>query len=157
VVNQDVPDALITLDPDAPAASAVFDQANNVWTTTIPFDLHDHAFLTGIPWIVPPAGLPADIGPVTWCGTFSSDVDELNTAWRWAAAAYSSFTSNEALLAVQPMNAVFDGPGDHGDRAGTPENYKDFVIPGARGEGGKNYTGTPTVSSFVEWKPMNWK
>ncbi|MBV9144423.1 MAG: hypothetical protein JO065_00810, partial [Acidobacteria bacterium] len=27
------------------------------------------------------------------------------------------------------------------DKAGTPENYKQYVIGGARGGGGKNYTG----------------
>jgi hypothetical protein len=41
-------------------------------------------------------------------------------------------------------------PGSNRDRAGTPENYKQFVIPGARGKGGKNYTGSYTGSASIE-------
>jgi hypothetical protein len=33
---------------------------------------------------------------------------------------------------------------------GTPENFKTFVIPGARGKGGKNYTGSYSRSAVIE-------
>jgi hypothetical protein len=36
------------------------------------------------------------------------------------------------------------------DRAGTPENFKAFVIAGARGKGGKNYTGSYSRSAEIE-------
>jgi YVTN family beta-propeller protein len=149
-VNQAMPDAHITIDPSATAASTAFDSVNNVWTTTIPWDLDDSSFLTGMPWLVPSAGLPADVEPVTVCGTFASDVAGIDIGWRWSAAAYSSFSSDSTTLGVKPMDTDSDNPGSNHDLAGTPENYKQFVIPGARGKGGKNYTGTYSGSKEIE-------
>jgi YVTN family beta-propeller protein len=149
-VNQTMPDAHITIDPSATTASTAFDSVNNVWMTTIPWDLDDNSFLTGMPWLVPSAGLPADVEPVTVCGTFASDVAGIDIGWRWSAAAYSSFSSDSTTLGVKPMDTDFDNPGTNHDLAGTPENYKQFVIPGARGKGGKNYTGTYSGSKEIE-------
>jgi hypothetical protein len=85
-VNQTLPDARITIDPNATVASTSFDAINNVWITTNPWDLDDNSFLTGMPWLVPSAGLPADVEPVTMCGTFASDVASVDLGWRWATA-----------------------------------------------------------------------
>ena len=149
-VNQSMPDAHIVIDPNAPTPSTTFDAANNVWLTTIPFDLDDNSFLTGMPWLVPAGGIPADVEPVTWCGTFASDVAGVDIGWRWAAAAYSSFNSDNNMLGVKPMDTDNDNPPKNHDRAGTPEIYKPFVIPGARGKGGTNYTGTYSRSKEIE-------
>jgi YVTN family beta-propeller protein len=149
-VNQPMPDAKIVIDPSVTTASTVFDAVDNVWITTIPFDLDDAAFLTGMPWLVPAGGIPADIEPVTWCGTFASDTVGLDIEWRWAAAAYSSFSSDNNALGVQPMFTDHDNPRTNHDPAGTPENFKKFVIPGGRGRGGTNYTGTYNDRPFIE-------
>jgi len=149
-VNQSLPDAQITIDPNALAASTTYDPINNVWMTTIPWDLDDNAFLTGIPWLVPSAGLPADVEPVTMCGTFASDVASVDIGWRWAAAAYSNFSSANTTLVVKPMDTDHDNQATNHDRAGSPENYVQFLIPGARGKGGKNYTGTYSRSALIE-------
>jgi hypothetical protein len=149
-VNQAMPDAKIVIDPSVSTASTTFDAVDNVWITTIPFDLDDAAFLTGMPWLVPAGGIPADIEPVNWCGTFASDTAEVDIGWRWAAAAYSSFSSDNNVLGVKPMLTDHDNPGSNRDLAGTPENFKQFVIPGARSRGGKNYTGTYSRSAIIE-------
>jgi len=149
-VNQAMPDAKIVIDPSATTASTTFDAVNNVWLTTIPWDLDDNAFLTGMPWLVPAGGIPGDIEPVAWCGTFASDVAGMDIGWRWAAAAYSSFSSDYNVLGVKPMNTDNDNPPKDRDRAGTPKNFKQFVIRGARGKGGKNYTGTYSRSMIIE-------
>jgi hypothetical protein len=149
-VNQALPDAKITIDPNATAASTSFDPINNVWITTIPWDLDDNSFLTGMPWRVPSAGLPADVEPVTVCGTFASDVASVDIGWRWAAASYSGFSSDNTTLGVKPMDTDHDNQATNHDHAGTPENYIQFVIPGARGKGGKNYTGTYSKSAVIE-------
>ena len=149
-VNQALPDAKITIDPNATTASTSFDAINNVWITTIPWDLDDNSFLTGMPWLVPSAGLPADVEPVTVCGTFASDVASVDIGWRWAAAAYSSFSSDNITLGVKPMDTDHDIKATNHDHAGSPENYIQFVIPGARGKGGKNYTGTYSRSAVIE-------
>jgi hypothetical protein len=48
------------------------------------------------------------------------------------------------------MDTDHDNQGTNRDLAGTPENYKQLVIPGARGKGGKNYTGTYSQSKEIE-------
>jgi hypothetical protein len=149
-VNQPLPDARVVIDPSATAASTSFDAINNEWITTIPWDLDDSAFLTGMPWIVPSAGLPADVEPVTVCGMFASDVADIDIGWRWAAAAYSSFGSDGTTLGIKPMDTDHDNQAPNHDRAGTPENYRQFVIPGARGKGNKNYTGSYSGNSTIE-------
>jgi Bacterial Ig-like domain (group 3) len=149
-VNQSLPDAHIAIDPSVSVASASFDSANNVWITTIPWDPDDSSFLTGMPWIVPSGGLPADVEPVTVCGTFASDNAGMDIGWRWAAAAYSSFSTDNSVLGVNPMDNDHDNSAQNHDQAGTPENFEQFVIPGARGRGGKNYTGTYSGSKEIE-------
>jgi hypothetical protein len=149
-VNQPMPDAKIIIDPSVTTASTTFDLENNVWITTMPFDLDDRAFLTGTGWLVPAGGLPADVEPVTWCGTFASDTAGIEIGWRWAAAAYSSFSADNTTLGVKPIDTDRDNPGANRDRAGTPETFKSFVIPGARGRGGKNYTGSDSGSARIE-------
>lgn len=149
-VSESLPDAHITIDPNAAAASTAFDSASNVWNTTIPWDIDDNAFLTGMPWLVPAGGIPGDIEPVTVCGTFASDVANIDIGWRWAAAAYSSFSSDATTLGVKPVDTDRDNQGNNRDRAGTPEIYKQFVIPGARGKGGTNFTGSYSHSNVIE-------
>jgi hypothetical protein len=148
--NLAVPNAQIAIDPSATAASTTFDTVNNVWITTIPWDLDDNSFLTGMSWTVPTGGLPADVEPVTWCGTFSSDVANVDIGWRWAAAAYSSFGSGNNTLGVKPTDTDHDNQGPNHDNAGTPESFKQFVVPGARGKGAGNFTGSYTGSAQIE-------
>jgi hypothetical protein len=70
--------------------------------------------------------------------------------WCWSAAAYSSFSGDNTVLGVKPMDTDHDNPPVNRDRAGTPENFKTFVIPGARGRGGKNYTGSYSGSAEID-------
>jgi hypothetical protein len=48
------------------------------------------------------------------------------------------------------MDTDHDNQAPNHDRAGTPENYRQFVIPGARGKGNKNYTGSYSGNSTIE-------
>jgi len=149
-MNLPLPNANIVIDPNVSVASTSFDAVNNVWNTTLPWDLDDNAFLSGMPWLVPAGGIPADVEPVTWCGTFAVDVTGAHIGWRWAAAAYSSFGSDGTTLGVKPNDTDFDNQAANHERAGTPENYEQFVIPGARGKGGRNYTGSYSRSNQIE-------
>jgi hypothetical protein len=137
-VNQALPDAKITFDPGVSSASTMFDALHNLWITTVPFELDEASFLTGIPWLVPAGGIPADIEPATWSGRFASDTAAVVIDWRWSAEAYSSFSGDNSALGVKAMSAGHDKPPVNRDGAGTPENFKAFVIPGAGGKGGKN-------------------
>jgi len=48
------------------------------------------------------------------------------------------------------MNTDHDNSATNRDNAGTSENYTKFVIPGARGRGGKNYTGSYSGTAEIE-------
>jgi hypothetical protein len=152
IVNLPLPDAHITVDPSATSSTTSYDSINKVWNTAIPWDLDDNSFLTGASWTIPSAGLPADVEPVAVCGTFASDVASIDIGWRWATAAYSSFPSDFNALGVKPMDTDSDNPDGtpNHDLAGTPENFKQYVIAGARGKGGKNYTGSYSRSAVIE-------
>jgi hypothetical protein len=80
----------------------------------------------------------------------ASDTANIDIGWRWAAAAYSSFSGDNTVLGVKPMDTDHDNTATNHDRVGTPENFKTFVIPGARGKGGKNYAGSYSRSASIE-------
>jgi hypothetical protein len=80
----------------------------------------------------------------------SIDTAEVDIGWRWSAAAYSSFSGDNTVLGVKPMNTDHDNPPANRDNAGTPENFKPSLIPGARGKGGQNYTGSYSGSAEIE-------
>jgi hypothetical protein len=69
--------------------------------------------------------------------------------WKWGAAVYARFSTDYNLLAIKPTHSsscVYP----NSDHAGTPEGvdpssgvaFKNFVIGGARGGGGSNWTGS---------------
>jgi hypothetical protein len=55
---------------------------------------------------------------------------------------YTSFNPNYTALGVKPVDDNDASIYHNSDHAGTPENYKQNVIGGARGGGGSNYTGS---------------
>ena len=114
-----------------------------MWTTTLPItNLSENSFLDAVEFQVPVGGLPGGIGPVTWQGTFSSSsAASLTVQWKWAAAVYFQFSTNYNALGVKPVddNASVYG---NSDNAGTPEDFKTYVIGGATGGGGSNFTGS---------------
>ncbi len=147
-----VPNAQITFDPNAVCSSTTFDTSTSTWTTIVPVAGSDEIFLSGVAFPVPAGFSLADgrvQGPVTWQGSFTSDTAGLSVAWKWGAAVYTTFTTNYNVLGVKPTHSqtcLYQ----NGDHAGTPEGvdpnsgrpFKDFVIGGARGGGGSNWTGS---------------
>jgi hypothetical protein len=147
-----VPNAQITFDPNAVCSSTTFDTGTNTWTTTVPLAGSDEIFLSGVAFPVPAGFSLADghvQGPVVWQGSFTSATAGLSVAWKWGAAVYTTFTTNYNALGVKPTHAqtcLYQ----NGDHAGTPEGvdsgsgrlFKEFVVGGARGGGGSNWTGS---------------
>jgi len=147
-----VPNAQVTFSPNAACSSTTFDTGSNTWMTTVPLAGSDEIFLSGVAFPVP-AGF-AEVGgrvsgPVTWQGSFSSSTSGLSVAWKWSAAVYSNFSLDYNVLGVKPTHtgACLYNNSDH---AGTPEGvdpnsgllFKSFVVGGARGGGGSNWTGS---------------
>jgi hypothetical protein len=91
-----------------------------------------------------PSTLPGGIQRVLWEGTLGVDTPGAKVqGWKWAAAVYPNpnFSLDYNLLGVKPVDGNSQNPYPNGDLAGTPENFKTFVISGATGGGASNYTG----------------
>ena len=66
--------------------------------------------------------------------------------WQWAAANYpgAHFSANNGALGVKSVDdkTLDINYPNNSDHAGTPENFKQFVVGGGTGGGGSNYTGS---------------
>ena len=60
--------------------------------------------------------------------------------WQWAAAVDTNFSGDYNAIGIKPVDDKMHNPYLNKDHAGTPENFKSFVIGGATGGGGANYT-----------------
>src|SRR5437773_839411 len=136
----DVPRASVTFSPASTLATTEFDPASQEWETVIPSSGDaGNAFVTGLGFQVP-VDFPGGIKQVTWTCQLSSDAPGIRIQWKWAAAVYTDFSPDPNSLGVKPV----DGDGsvyENANEAGTPENFRRFVIGGARGGGGSNFTG----------------
>lgn len=136
-----VPNAQVTFDPAATSASTNFNAYSNTWVTTTPVNLGGNTFLDGAVFPVT-TNLPGGIKPVAWDGEITSDTAGVTIAWQWATAVYTHFSTDYSLLDVKPVDNNQVSIYQNSDHAGTPEAYKSFVIGGARGGGGSNWTGS---------------
>jgi len=134
------PGASIVFSPNVNLATTSF--ANNVFNTMLPTShLAGNEFATGA--IVPaPSGPPAGTQNIQWNVTFSSPNPNLSVKWQWAAAVYSSFSNDYNAIEVKPVDDNQASQYKNSDHAGTPEAFKPYVIGGARGGGGSNWTGS---------------
>jgi hypothetical protein len=135
------PNATVTLSASAHCASTTFNSITNTWQTTVPLAGSDEILLDGLAYQVPAGGLPGGINPIVWEGDFSSNTSGLSIQWKWGAAVYTHFSTNYNALGVK-VTHTNDCNYPNGDHAGTPENFKQYVIGGARGGGGSNWTGS---------------
>src|SRR6267378_6178325 len=136
-----VPAAVVSIDPHATSAATSYDATSATWRTTLPLQWSGNAFLMGVSLPLT-ANLPGGINPVTWSAAFVTDPPGLTINWQWAAAVYTQFASDYNSLHVKPVDDPHLSAYQNSDHAGTPESYKSYVIGGARGGGGSNYTGS---------------
>jgi hypothetical protein len=152
-----VPPALVTLSPYVTLATTVF--TNGQWVTTVPLSgLAGSVFLDGVAIQAPqPDGFPGGIQPVTWLGTFFSMTPGLDVQWQWAAAVYNNanFGADYTQLGVKPVDDNQASAYQNSDHAGTPEDFKAYVVGGARGGGGSNFTGSYSGTASCTPIPAN--
>jgi serine protease AprX len=143
--NLSLPGAMLVIDPNVSTATSTYDTVNGNWVTTVPSSLEgDDIFMTGLAYKLP-NDLPGGINPVSWSARFATDsVGVSLTQWKWSAAVYSSLPTDANSLGIKPCHNGSTSQYHNNDDAGTPENYKLWVQPGARGGGGSNYTGNFT-------------
>lgn len=152
-----VPDSFLNFSSANTTATTSFDAAKNAWVTNLPMSWSGNAFLGGATYVAS-NGLPGGINPVTWSGNFATDTAGVNIKWQWGAAVYTQFSSDYNSLNVKPLDSKSATVYQNSDHAGTPEAFKSFVIGGARGGGGSNWTGSysstasviPSVENFTQ-------
>ena len=140
-----VPDATVTFDPAAVSATTNF---GRTWMTTVPSNVKANTFLSGLSLQLP-GGLAGSANPVTWSGTITIDTPGVSINWQWAAANYPTFSANYTALGVKPVDDDKLSIYQNSDHAGTPENFKQFVVGGGTGGGGSNFTGSYTSTASV--------
>jgi len=152
-----VPSALVTFSPFVTVATTAF--TNGQWVTTVPLSgLAGNVFLDGFALQAPqPNGFPGGIQPVTWQGMFVSATPGITVQWQWAAAVYgnSLFGANYNLLGVKPVDDNHASIYQNSDHAGTPESFESYVVGGARGGGGSNFTGSYSGTGACTPMPAN--
>jgi hypothetical protein len=126
---------MITFDANLTTATTTFDTVGNQWVTEVPLNRDRNVFLAGVMFPVV-GGLPGNIEPVRWSGTFSSDTDRVRLEREWSAAVYTRCNTGLNALGVKPVDGSTCNPYRNSDDAGTPESIKRFVVRGARGDGG---------------------
>jgi hypothetical protein len=141
-----VPDGTITFSPQATTATTDYNWSTKTWQTVVPSSVTGNVFVTGLPIYVP-FDLPGSITGVKWSAHVTTLTPGVSLDWRWAAAVYKTYYYGSFRYTdVKPIDGAGDVYPDN-ELAGTPENSKRYVIRGARGDGGKNYTGTLTSSA----------
>jgi len=136
--------AQLTFSPGV--ALATTDFVAGQWVTTVPSSgLAGNVFLSGAALLVAPGGLPGGIQNITWQGMFCSSAPGISVQWQWAAAVYrfaGLLDQGYEGLGVKPVDDNKASLYKNSDHAGTPENFRRYVVGGARGGGGSNFTGS---------------
>jgi trimeric autotransporter adhesin len=133
-----VPDAILILDPSVSVATTVFN--GSAWVTTARPGEPGYYFLSGYRHPVA-TSLPGSLSPVSWTGTFTASRPGVSVLWHMAAAVYTSLSPDLNSLGVKPSDCSSCSAYANAHSSGAPENYLPYVIGGARGGGGSNYTG----------------
>jgi len=139
-----VPAAIVSLSPSVMLATTDFNLGQ--WKTAAPLSgLSGNVFLAGVTVQAPmPAGFPGGVKALKWEGMFFSLTPGLKIQWKWAAAVYhhESFNADYGALGVKPVDDNNASAYLNSDHAGTPENFTPYLVGGARGGGGSNFTGS---------------
>ena len=137
--NLNPPNAKLIITNSVSQASTTF--TGGEWVTTAPPDLSGNYFVGGYTHFVS-LQIPASMGSVRWKGIWTASSSCVTVIhWKWSAAAYTDFTTNHALVDVNPVDDASASPYANNDYAGTPENYKLYCIAGALSTGPADYTG----------------
>jgi hypothetical protein len=148
--NLSVPNSVIGFSPAVTTPTTTYSAASGYWATTVPTGVYGGVFAAGLAFAVPTGGLPGGITNVTWQATYTTDTPGLSVSWTWAAAAYSQFGTDYSSLGVKSVDGSQGGAYQNADLSGTPEAYRAYVVAGAGGNGGTNYTGGYSSMTTVQ-------
>src|SRR5262249_50272490 len=112
-----VPNATITYAPGTLPVTTTFDTSTNTWVThTSPTLSNTNTWVAGVPFLSP--GLPGGINPVTWTADFQCNTAGVSLQWQWAAAVYTTFSTDYNALAVKPISSTSGDNYPNSDHAG---------------------------------------
>jgi hypothetical protein len=133
-----VPDAEIAFSSTFSSATTGFDGVK--WWTTGPLasKLPGNEFMSGLAYQLP--FYSSGGGSLIWCATLDVTAG-VSLNWKWAAAVYTTFSSDYDTLGIKPVDHKKASAYKNPDKAGTPENFKQFMIGGGRGGNVANMTG----------------
>jgi hypothetical protein len=158
-----VPDSTVVIDPSITVPRRLWSGTQQLNVAYSPSQVSTEALFDAVPYQAPEAFIPRSSGPVLWTATFTASRPGITLDWAWSAAAYSQIGvvgSYQLKPLSGPIVQVDPQAGaltlyQNADAAGTPEAYKQYVIPGAMGSGTPNYTGTRSNSVSVIACPSN--
>ncbi|MBL8730470.1 MAG: hypothetical protein JNM25_18775 [Planctomycetes bacterium] len=143
-----VPNAVITFASGATQAGTSYNPDAFQFDTVVPASYSGNVFLSGLSLPID-ATLPGGTNPVTFSGEFLTHEPGVKFQWKWAAAVYTTFSTDYNALCVKPIDGSSQNPYANSDHAGTPECFKPYVVGGARGGGGSNWTGSYSGTKSV--------
>ncbi|MBL0103323.1 MAG: T9SS type A sorting domain-containing protein [Bacteroidetes bacterium] len=132
--------ATLIIDNSVTVATTVF--TGTEWITTAPPNVTGNYFISGAIF-APRSKILKNLTNIAWKGIWSASSPVTSVEWKWAAAPYTQF-SPLAGLNIKPVDDNTSSAINNFDPAGTPENYKPYVIAGARSTGGTDYVGVYT-------------
>src|ERR1700693_6203307 len=142
-------DGKIVFSPSATCATTTFNGTQ--WVTTVPVSGSDVVLLSAL-GIKPTVDLKG--AKIKWCASFTANKSGISVNWKAGTAVYISDMTepNYNTLGVKPThtNACLYNNSDH---AATPENEKKYLVAGAAGGGGSNYTGSWSSTSGLKVCP----
>ncbi|HQW23792.1 MAG TPA: T9SS type A sorting domain-containing protein, partial [Bacteroidia bacterium] len=112
------------------------------WLTVAPPNIAGNYFISGYSHLLPSTIL-RNLSAITWKGVWTSSKPGVTSLqWKWSAAVYSTFSTDLTTLGVKAADGDTTTFYTNNDPAGSPENFKLYVIAGARGLGNGDYVGT---------------
>jgi hypothetical protein len=141
-----VPDTTVNFTSAATAATVSY--TADGWVVTAPRRFNGDIFLGAAALNVPTA-LPGGIKNVTWTTNITADAGAPQVRWHWGAAVYQAIFGTPAGLGVKAVDDRKVDAFKNGDPAGTPEDFKSFLVRGGTGDGRKEYVGNETRSRRV--------
>jgi hypothetical protein len=142
-----VPDSRIQFTNDVNSATTAF--INNVWVTKVPLWFKDEVFMGGLSYKVP-VTIPGNIKDIQWTADVSIDKPGVSLKWAWGAAVYSKFANHPGLF-VKPVSGPRLNQYRNSDEAGTPENYKPYLVTGGTSKNHwRKYTGEQSGKKVIK-------
>ncbi len=158
-----MPDSTVVLDPSIQVPRRLWSGPDELNVAYSPSQVSMEALFDALPYKAPEPFIPRSSGPVTWTATFAASRPGITIDWAWSAAVYSRFGvvgSFQLKPLSGPISQVEPQAGlpslyENDDPAGTAEAYKQYVVAGAMGSGGPNYTGARSETASVTACPSS--